>query len=113
MRRILMKNYIIIGLVSILVVFGIYMSIKCNQLERENITLKIGHSVILDSIKIENESLHKQILSLSDDLNSQERKIDSLKQIKQKVIIKTEYIISENLTEGVELLKENIRCEKY
>jgi hypothetical protein len=28
------------------------------------------------------------------------------------VIIKTEYVVSENLTEGVKILKENLKWEK-
>lgn len=107
------KNYIIIGLFSILIVFGIIVSIKCINLEKENIKLKIEHNTLIDSIKIENKNLENEILLLSDDLEYYQYKIDSLKRVKQKVIVKTEYIVSEDLTEAVKLLKENIRCERY
>lgn len=109
----MIKNYIIIGLVSILIGFGIVLSIKCSKLEKENIELRIKHNTIVDSIKIENNLLNKEILLLSEDLDYYRFKVDSLKTIKQQIIVKTEYIVSENLTEGVELLKKNIKCEKY
>lgn len=108
----MIKNYIIGGLISILVVFGVIVSIKCSKLEKENIKLKIEQITIIDSIKVENDLLNKEILLLSEDLDYYKFKVDSLKQIKQRVIIKTEYVVSENLTEGVKILKENLKWEK-
>ena len=105
----MIKNYILIGLVSILILFGIMVSIKCSKLEKENIKLKIERFTIIDSIKIENDLLNKEILLLSDDLEYYKYKVDSLKQVKQRVIIKTEYVVSENLIEGMEILKENLK----
>lgn len=109
----MIKNYIIIGLVSILIAFSISLSIKCSKLEKENTTLKIENRTLLDSIKIENEILNKKIILLSDDLKYYQYKVDSLKDIKQKVIVRTEYIVSDNIIDGVQLLKENLKCEKY
>lgn len=108
-----MKNYIIIGLISILIVFGITISIKCASLEKENIKLKLEQSSIIDSIKIENEILEKDIDLLKKEITSNENTIDSLKAIKQKVIVEYKYVISKDLSEGVEILKNNIRCERY
>ena len=108
-----MKNYIIIGLISILIVFGIVMTIKCSKLERENIKLKTEQNTIIDSIKIENEILEKDIDLLKKEITSNENTIDSLKAIKQKVIVEYKYIVSKDLSEGVEILKNNIRCERY
>lgn len=107
------KKYLIIGLLSILIIFGINISIKCSQLEKENARLKVEQKLVSDSIKIENESLRKEIVVLLDDLNQCELTIDSLKQIKQKIIVRTEYVVSEDLTESVMILKENLKCEKY
>lgn len=108
-----MKNYIIIGLISILIVFGITISIKCASLEKENIKLKLEQNSIIDSIKIENEILEKDIDLLKKEITSNENTIDSLKAIKQKVIVEYKYIVSKDLSEGVEILKNNIRCERY
>ena len=108
-----MKNYIIIGLISILIVFGITISIKCASLEKENIKLKLEQNSIIVSIKIENEILEKDIDLLKKEITSNENTIDSLKAIKQKVIVEYKYIVSKDLSEGVEILKNNIRCERY
>lgn len=109
----MIKNYIFIGLISILVIFGLIVSIKCSNLETENIKLKTEHNNIIDSIKVENEMLETNILLLEEELVKCEHKIDSLKKLKQKVIVKYKYVVSSNLTEGVGKLKENLKCESY
>lgn len=111
----MIKNYILIGLISILIVFGIVVSIKCKNLEKENLQLKCDYTTVVDSIKMEKQILETRIGFLSEELIVCEHKIDSLKKLKQRVIVeyKTKYIVSENLTEGVKTLKENLRCEKY
>ena len=108
-----MKNYILIGLLSILIVFGIVMTIKCSKLERENIKLKTEQNTIIDSIKIENEILEKDIIHLSNQILICEHKIDSLKKVKQRVIVEYQYVISDNLEEGAKKLKENLEWERY
>lgn len=113
MGRILMKNYIIIGLISILIVFGIIVSIRCSNLEKENIKLKTETKTIVDSIKIENEVLEKDIEFLKKQLVVNEQTIDSLKTVKQKVIVEYKYVVSKDITEGVATLKNNLKCEKY
>lgn len=107
-----MKNYILAGLISILVVFGVVVSIKCSNLEKENLKLKQENITILDSIKIENKNLNKEIEDLNIEILNYKTKIDSLKTVKQQIVIQKEYIISESLIEGVELLKENLKCER-
>ena len=108
-----MKNYILIGLLSILIVFGIVMTVKCSKLERENIKLKTEQNTIIDSIKIENEILEKDIIHLSNQILICEYKIDSLKKVKQRVIVEYQYVISDNLEEGAKKLKENLKWERY
>lgn len=88
------------------------MSIKCSKLERENIKLKTEQGSLIDSIKMENKLLKEDINLLNYDLQQSKHKIDSLNEVKQTIIVKKEYIISENLTEGVKTLKENLRWEK-
>ena len=111
----MIKNYIITGLFSTLIVFGIIVSIKCVKLEKENIQLKNTYSSIVDSIKIENQLLEKNIADLLDKTIIYEHKLDSLKNVKQEIIVKyeTKYIVSENITEGVKILKENLKWETY
>jgi hypothetical protein len=109
----MIKNYIFIGLILILVVFGLIMSIKCSSLERENIKLRVEHNTTIDSIKVKNEALETNILLLEEELVKCAHKIDSLKKLKQRVIVKYKYVISNDLTEGVGKLKENLKCEVY
>ena len=108
-----MKNYIIIGLISILIVFGITISIKCASLEKENIKIKLEQYDIVDSIRFENRSLKENVSILESQVVDYEHKIDSLKKIKQRVVIEYKYVISKDLIDGVETLKNNIKCEKY
>lgn len=107
------RNYVIIILIIILGLYGMKMYNKCSRLERENIELKLGQDVVRDIIEEENKLLQSNILSLEDQVIYYRYQIDSLKKVKQKVIIKTEYIISEDIIEGVALLKENLKCERY
>lgn len=109
----MIKNYILVGLVSILIVFGIIVSIKCANLEKENIKLKTETKTIVDSIKIENEVLEKDIEFLKKQIVVNEQTIDSLKTVKQKVIVEYKYIVSKDITEGVATLKNNLKCGKY
>lgn len=98
-----------------MVVFGIIVSIKCKNLEKENLQLKYNSEVLVDSIKMEKQILEERVEFLSEELIVCEHKIDSLKKLKQRVIVeyKTQYIVSKDLTESVKTLKENLQCEKY
>lgn len=107
------KNLIILILFSILIGFGTFVSFKCYQLEKENKELKTEQVDVTDSIKVENKVLNDMIIELNKDLDYYKFKVDSLNNVKQQVIIKKEYIVSEDLIEGVVLLKENLRWEQY
>ena len=111
----MIKNYIMLGLVSVLIVFGISVSIKCKNLEKEILQLKTEYVDVIDSIKTEKQILEKEVQLLSNELCTYEHQLDSLKQIKQQIVVKykTQYIISKDLSEGVKTLKENLKCEKY
>ena len=109
----MIKDYIILILVFVLIGFGIIVSIKCSKLEKEVLKLKMEQFSIVDSIKTENNLLNKEILLLSDDLEYYKFKVDSLKSVKQKVVVETKYVVSEDLIEGVQTLKDHLKCEKY
>ena len=109
----MIKNYIIVGLVSILIIFGMTISVKCARLEKENIKLKMEQNSIVDSIRFENVSLKENVSMLEYQIVDYEHKLDSLKKIKQKVVVEYKYVISKDLIDGVETLKNNIKCEKY
>ena len=106
------KIYLLLGLVVVLMVFGLILSFKCARLENEVVKTRLEQNTIIDSIKTENDNLSKTVNLLSADLKYYEYKIDSLKAIKQRVVIKKEIVISNNITEGVKTLKQNLKCEK-
>lgn len=108
----MIRDYIIGGLVFVLIVFGISVSIKCDKLEKDNEHLKLEKLEIADSIKRENRILNIEIMNLFDEIDYCRHQIDSLKNVKNRVIVKSEYVVSEDLTEGVKLLKENLKCER-
>lgn len=108
-KMIKIKTVMILGILLVLIGFGITMSVKCSKLERENIKLKLEQSDIVDSIKTENETLCLEISYLFDEIHYYKTQVDSLKSVKQQIIIKSEYIVSEDITEGVELLKDNLK----
>jgi hypothetical protein len=107
-----MKKIVIICFISILIIFNVVQYVNCNSLKNEIVSLK-NENTLIDSIKIENDVLEKNIKFLSDQTIKYEHKIDSLKKIKQRVVIKYKYVVSDNLTESVEILKDNLKCEKY
>lgn len=89
------------------------ISVKCARLEKENIKLKMEQNSIVDSIRFENVSLKENVSMLEYQIVDYEHKLDSLKKIKQKVVVEYKYVISKDLIDGVETLKNNIKCEKY
>ena len=89
------------------IIFGITMYNKCSKLERENILLKQEQNALVETLQDENKILTNNVLELQDKIVIFENKIDSLEAIKKKVIVKTEFVVSNNITEGVLKLKEN------
>ena len=105
----MIKKYIIGLLFFILIAFSVRLSIKCSKLETENFKLKSNTDFIIDSLNVENKILEDEIIILCEDLEYYKYKVDSLKKIKRKVIVKTEYVVSENLTESLQILKDNLK----
>lgn len=82
---------------------------KCAQLELENAQLKVEHNTLVTSLQCENDLLSAEIEELEELLDSRNYTIDSLKRVKQKVIIKKEFVVSSDITEGVALLQKNLK----
>lgn len=89
------------------------MCIRYHNLLQENESLRIENTTVLDAFKTENERLLNYILELDKTISKLNGQVDSLETIKQKIIIKKEYLpVSETITESAELLKKNIQCER-
>lgn len=89
------------------------MCVRYHNLLQENELLRIENTTVLDAFKTENERLLNYILELDKTVSKLNGQVDSLETIKQKIIIKKEYLpVSETITESAELLKKNIQCER-
>lgn len=108
----MLKNYIIFILTFIIIVFAIFSSIKYNKIEREYLDLKIQQETENNFLQRQNDSLLLKINQLYETIQISNHKIDSLKILKQQIIVEKEFVVSENINESVFLLKENLRCEQ-
>lgn len=107
------KTYVIISMFLVICAFGVIMCIRYHNLLQENESLRIENTTVLDSFKTENERLLNYILELDKTISKLNGQVDSLETIKQKIIIKKEYLpVSVTITESAELLKKNIQCER-
>lgn len=106
------KRIVISALVLVLIILALWNSYKCAKLELENAQLKIEHNTLVISLQCENDLLNSEIGDLKELLNSRDYTIDSLKRVKQKVIVKKEFVTSCDITEGVALLQKNLKWEK-
>lgn len=106
------KNYTIVILTFIIVVFVIFSSIKYNKIERDYLNFKMQQEIKSDFLQKQNDSLLFEIDRMHESIQISNYKIDSLKRLKPQIIIKKEFVVSENIIESVLLLKENLKCEQ-
>ena len=107
-----MAKYIITIICTLLCVYAIVNQIRYSQLEEEYLILKFNNTHLLDSLVNENNILNVKIIKLDESLHNYTEQIDSLKTLKQIIII-NEFKESINLSESVKVLKQNLQCEKY
>lgn len=104
------------SLFSILITVIIWLSIAYFQLENENLKLQIEKDYTIEVIKAENKNLENEVIELQNILEEKKITIDSLKTLKQKVIVKKqyikEYIVSDNIAESTNQLKEHLKWER-
>lgn len=104
------------SLFSILITAIIWLSIAYFQLESENLKLQIEKDYTIEVIKAENKNLESEIIELQNILEEKKITIDSLKALKQKVIVKKqyikEYVVSDNIAESTNQLKEHLKWER-
>lgn len=107
-----MYKYIIIALISILIIFAIVNQVRYSKLKQEYLTLQLDKKLSSDSLNVQNKILAIKVNELSDSLHVYTNKVDSLKRIKQKIVVIKQFKESENISDGVLLLKQNLQCEK-
>lgn len=108
---------ICIGLISALTVYIFVLHVRYSKLENENMRINTESLERIDAVKVENTNLENKIIDLQHIVQKHTNTIDSLNKIKQKIIIKREYIKERNSEESiideVKTLKRNLRWEIY
>lgn len=107
------KTWIIIILAILFVGYSFITTHKYNQLEMELVEYKSKDTVENNQYILENEMLKQEIKILQEDLDICYMVLDSLKHLKQQVVIQETFKESENITEGVKTLKDNLKWERY
>lgn len=108
-----MTKYIVITLSILLCIFSIVNQIRYSKLQQEYLILQLNQPKQYDSLIYENKELTNKIFVLEDSLYQYSLVIDSLKHKKHNIIIHQTFKESESISDGVLLLKNNLRWEKY
>jgi len=103
-------KYIIFGVVTLTVLgFLIFSQVKCNKLQKQLNQERIKNLEQVDSLVYVNREHQRKIEEYQKDIISLQSAIDSLKQVKQRIIVKKEeVVISKSTSSAANLLKQNI-----
>ena len=83
--------------------------IRCNKLQNELINQKMYYTEKIDSLIYSNNEHIKNIISYQDSIILLDKAIDSLNAIKNEVIVQKDgVVVSKTVSDGVELLKQNL-----
>lgn len=104
------RTLIIIVLIIVFASYCIISTHKYNNL-KEEFTEYVSKDTV-DIYALENERLKQKIETLQEDLNICYNTLDSLKHVKQQIIIQETFKESDNIIEGVRILKDNLRWER-
>lgn len=104
-------EWIIAITVIIVLLFLIIKTCNFYSLKKEYDNYKRKIELHTDSLSHVNDSIEYELDMILNYCDNLEFKIDSLNQVKQKIIIKKEsYKINDNILNGVGILKENLEC---
>ena len=103
------KNVLYLIISGVLILIIIINGFRYNRISRKLNELKIQSTHQVDSLTYINRELEKQVNGYKQDVIQLEDAIDSLKNVKNKVVIQKDYVVvSNSVSEGVEQLKENL-----
>lgn len=105
------KSWIILILCFFCIIFAISSNRKYNKLDLEFQQYKYENTHVENNYIQENERLQQEIELLQEDLDICYFKLDSLKHLKQDIDV--EYVVSNNIVSGADLLRENLECERF
>jgi len=106
-----MKDKTILFLIisGILLLILIISNFRYNRLSKEFNEFKKEYTEQVDSLTWVNHELEKQVNEYKENVIHLEDAIDSLEQVKNKIIIQKDgVIVSKSVSDGVELLKKNL-----
>lgn len=107
-----MLIWIIIIIFALAFGYIIFSENRYSKLEEQYQELLLDQKSIVDSLRNENERKTKEIDKTQASIITLESKIDSLTQIKQKVIRDT-FVIANSFSESISLLKSNLECIEF
>lgn len=101
---------IIIGLLLLLlVIFSLVREVKINNLRSEINDLKSSNIELVDSLEWINHHYENEVTIHLNEVEILNQELDSLNAIKHRIIIQKDgVVVSSNISDGAELLKENI-----
>ena len=99
--------YIIISVILLLIL--IINNFRYNRIVKQLNQMKIENTVQVDSLIYTNKELEKQVSTYKIEVSDLEREIDSLQQVKNRIIVKkNDVIISKSVSEGIVMLQNNL-----
>lgn len=99
--------WIIIGL--FIIGYNVIMQMRYNSLKQDYNELKIKKENIIDSLKNDNAERLQSIVKLESEIITLNYKVDSLYNVKQKVVqSKKDFTVSKSISESSNLLKRNL-----
>lgn len=109
MNKIPWYAWLIIIIIATLFTWSIIISNKYSSLKNEYYLLKNTNQLVIDSLNRENQNIAKAIDKLKLELNSIEKEIIIVEDKKEEVKDKN-FTVSNNLSESVKILKDNLLC---
>ena len=102
-------NLIIMIIFVLVLGYGVVTQIQYNSLKQDYNELKFQKENTIDSLKRDNVKRLESIAELESEISILNNKIDSMYNVKQTVIqMKNEFTVSQNISEGANLLKRNL-----
>lgn len=103
------KKILFIVISATLLLLLIIGNFRYNSVVKQLNKMKIENAVQVDSLIYANYQLEQQVNTYKIEVSDLEHEIDSLQQVKNRIIVKkNETIVSKSISEGIVLLQNNL-----
>lgn len=103
------KKILFIVISAALLLLLIIGNFRYNRVVKQLNKMKIENAVQVDSLIYANHQLEQQVNTYKIEVSDLEHEIDSLQQVKNRIIVKkNETIVSKSVSEGIVLLQNNL-----